>query len=289
VGDVRIDSIELPDEDPRKALLELLDTFPKLFDALPIPISDGSRMAADKAAAPDLLDLPQLCEHYLGCSEDHLLAIRLLMQPRSGTLQLLRFALYPLIRAVMESSGQVVWVLGPDDQRERFRRLLRLQKAELDYDVGYVDALTRLRDEDTRGFRSFANKEQREFAGKRCLRWRRLRDAGAAVGVDQAEFQDGLAGGYQAVICEAADEQNLDRDFHGRQCASIWVFVSGLAHPSVSRAWAGSINEPGEVDSDGLMSVRSEADPVVVRDALRVAIGLHLRAIRLAQMASTSP
>jgi hypothetical protein len=281
---------QLSDDDPRKAILDLLDdAFPKLFDALPIAIAGGSRMAEDKAATPDLLDLPQICEHYLGCSEDHLLAIRLLMQPQPKTLQLPRFALYPLIRAVMESSGQVMWVLSPDDRHERFRRLLQIQKAELDYDVGYVDALTRLRDDDTSTFRSFANGQLRESACKRRLRWRRLLDAGATVGVDQTEFGSGLTGGYQAVICQAADEQELDRDFRGRQCGSTWAFVSGLSHPSMSRAWAGSINEPGEVGPDGTMFVRSEANPTVVRDALRLAIFLHVRAILLWKDACVAP
>jgi hypothetical protein len=120
-----------------------------------------------------------------------------------------------------------------------------------------------------------------EAEGKRRKRWRRLLDAAAVLGINQSEFEHGVRGGYESIVREAADEQDLDRDFHGRQCASIWMFVSGLSHPSMSRAWAGSINEPDEVGPDGLKPVRSEADPVVVRDALRVAVGLHLRAIRL--------
>ena len=281
---------QLSDDDPRTAILDLLtDAIPKLFGALPIPIANGSRMAGDKTAAPDLLDLPQLCEHYLGCSEDHLLAIRLLMQPEPNTLQLPRFALYPLIRAVMESSGQVVWVLGAEDRDERFRRMLRLQKFELDSDRRYVDALTRPRDDDTREFRSFAAAEQSQFADKRQKRWRRLLDAGAAVGLDQAEFEHGLSIGYEGMIREVADEQKLDRDFHGRQCASIWTFISGLGHPSVSRAWAGSINEPGEVGPDGTMFVRSEANPAIVRDALGLATFLHVRAILLWKAACAAP
>jgi hypothetical protein len=251
---------------------------PKAMDALPIPISEGSRMAADRDAAPELLNLPSSCEHYLGGSEDLLLALVHLMQPGPNTLQLPRFALYPLIRGVIESSGQVAWVLGPDDRRDRFRRLLQVEKGELDYDVKYVDVLTRPRADDSPAFRSLSAEQRRLAEVKRRLRWQRLLDGAAVLGIEQGDFQHGVRGGYESIVREAADEQGLDGDFHGRQCASVWMFVSGLCHPSMSRAWGGSINEPGDVGSDGYMTVWSEADPVVVRDALQVAIGLHLRA-----------
>jgi hypothetical protein len=53
-----------------------------------------------------------------------------------------------LIRGVIEASGQIVWVLGPEDQRERFLRLLQLQKSELDYDGKYIDTRTELHEDD---------------------------------------------------------------------------------------------------------------------------------------------
>ena len=39
-------------------------------------------MASDRAASPGVLDLPILCEHYLGGSEDFLTALLHLMVPR---------------------------------------------------------------------------------------------------------------------------------------------------------------------------------------------------------------
>jgi len=267
---------------PREALIQLLEMIPTVLNAKLIPISDGSRMAEDRAAMPtDLFDLPSMCEHYIGSSEDFLTGILQLMHPRPNTLQLPRFSLYPLIRGVIESSGQTVWVLGPDDQRDRFRRLLQIQKDELDYDVKYTDVLTELRAGDKRGFRSLSTKLREESELKRRKRWKRLLDAAAVLTIEQREFEHGVRGGYTAIIREACDEQNLDRDFHGRECASIWMYISGLTHPSMWRAWGGSIREPGEVEPDGKMHVWSEADPVVVRDALRVAVGLTARAFIL--------
>jgi hypothetical protein len=190
---------------------------------------------------------------------------------------------------VIESSGQTVWVLGPEEQRERFRRLLQLQKAELDYDVRYTDALTRPRDDDTPKFRSFGNAQRREGEKKRRKRWRRLLDTAALIGIEQSEFEHGLTGGYEAVIREAADEHNIDRDFHGRQCASTWVYISGLSHPSMWRAWGGSIHEPGELGPDGYMPVWSEANPAITRDSLGIAMALHVKAVQLWLQACAPP
>jgi hypothetical protein len=75
VSDVRIEDVHLSDDDPRQALIELLGTIAEAFNALPVAISDGRRMADDRAATADLLDLPLLCEHYLSGSEDFLLAL----------------------------------------------------------------------------------------------------------------------------------------------------------------------------------------------------------------------
>jgi hypothetical protein len=107
------------DDEPRQKLIELLGMIRSAMSALPVPISDGSRLAADRAAAEGfLLDLPTMCEHYLFGSDDFLDGLLALMEPRPNTLQLPRFALYPLIRGVIESSGQTgtgIWGAGWND------------------------------------------------------------------------------------------------------------------------------------------------------------------------------
>jgi hypothetical protein len=287
VTEVRIEN--LPENDPRRELLELLDMSRQIMDAWPIPIGDASRMAADRTATPDLLDLPGLCEHYIGGSEGFIGGLHQLMLPRPNTVQIPRFSLFPLIRGVMESGGQTVWVLGPDDQQERFRRLLQLQKSELDYDMKYVDVLTRLRDDDGHNFRSLSARLREDAEHKRRKRWRTLLDAAAMLQIGQAEFEHGVRGGYESIIREAAEEHNLDRDFRGRQCSSMWMYISGMSHPSMWRAWAGSTHQPGEVGPDGYMPVWSQADATLIRDALRVALTMHARAVRLWDEASAAP
>jgi hypothetical protein len=197
------DADESPSEDPYARLLQLAEQIPNVLTALP-PISEGSRMAADKAATQDLMVvLPMLCAHYLGGSEDFLAALHHLMVLGPDTWQIPRFALYPLIRGVIESSCQTVWVLGPDDRRERFRRLLQLQKDELDYDGKYINARTQPLDGDSREIRSVTDKVRRDTELKRRTRLQWLRDAAAAVDITEDEYMGGLQGGYVTMIRDA--------------------------------------------------------------------------------------
>jgi hypothetical protein len=73
------------------------------------------------------------------------------MRPRPNILEIRRFAAYPLLRSVIESSGQTVWVLGPTERHDRFVRLLQLEKSEMDYDRRYIKIATALHDDDTHG------------------------------------------------------------------------------------------------------------------------------------------
>jgi hypothetical protein len=251
---------------------------------------DGSRMAADRDAAPHLLSLPMLCHNYLAGSADYLKGLYRVMRPRPNTLEIPRFAAYPLIRGVIESGGQTVWVLAPPDQRARFVRLLQLEKAELDYDRKYIKTATALHD-DTHEKRSEIAKVVAKADQARQLRLKRLLDAAAVLGIDRAEFEGGLPGGYDAVISQAmAASHERDRDgqvvgteshWVGRYSASVWIFISGLSHPSMSRGWAGSLHEAGEVGADGYTAVKTSANPMIIRDALALALRLLMRALRL--------
>jgi hypothetical protein len=275
-------------EDPHQALIQLVRELPGILEAPPVPIGEGSRMASDRAASTGLIDLPTMCEHYLGGSEDFMTALSILMMPGPNTFQLPRFSLYPLIRGVIESSGQTVWVLGPDNQRVRFVRLLQLQQAELKNDVKWVRVRTRIQDSDDSEVRSELDAIRTRADRARQQRWQGLLDAAEPFGIQQSEFEGGLPGGYESVVREAVGEQGLDYQ-NGRWCAAQWVFISGMSHPSMSRAWAGSINTPGEVRPDGLIPILKEPNPARIRDAFGLAFRLHVRALVLWKQACAAP
>ncbi|SIK94712.1 Uncharacterised protein [Mycobacteroides abscessus subsp. abscessus] len=288
----------LPD-DPVESLIQMLRTLPTIIGAAPTPIMDSSQMAADRDAARGLLDLPMQCHNYLAGSADFLKGFYRIMRPRPNILEIPRFAAYPLARGVIESSGQTVWVLSPAKQRDRFVRLLQLEKAEADQDRKYIKTATALHDNDTHEKRSEIAKVQANANDARHLRLKRLDEAASALGIDRKEFEGGLPGGYDAVIGQAlADSHEYDSDdqtigtesyWTGRFGASVWTFISGLSHPSMSRGWAGSIHELGKIGADGYREVKTSANPMIIRDALAVALRLHMRALRLWAQACSAP
>jgi hypothetical protein len=266
-------------------IIDFLNKIPKVIDFRLPAVQEGSRMAEDVAVIADP-NIGHICSHYYGASVDYLRGLYQLLRSAEFSLQLPMFAAYPLIRGVIEASGQVVWVLGPKDRRERFLRMLQLQKAELIYDGKYVDARTRPHDDDTAEIRSAINAFREQIAHAKEGRRKQLLSAAAALEIEQAEFEQGLPGGYSELIREAVAEQGLDSAWRGREGAGIWVFISGLSHPSFSRAFAGSIKRP--VDVNGEFRWLTEPNPQVMRDGITAALSLHQRATILWRKAATS-
>jgi hypothetical protein len=277
-------------EDALKDLIvAMLEGIPRFFVGVEMPkISNGSRMAADQAATQSLrLNMPVACAHYLDSSAELLGSLHQLMLPRPKELQLLRFSLYPLIRGVMESSGQTAWVLGPEQQRDRVLRLLQILKAELDYDGKTVDVQTRPFDDDPPNMRAQVQAFRRDAAPRRRMRWQWILETAANLGIDQAEFEHGVPGGYEALLRQAGAEQGIDGPWRGRSCAGGWMFVSGLTHPSFHRSFGSSINESEEIDGEFVFWTRP--DPKFVFRTLKAAINLHIAAMNLFHQACAAP
>ena len=165
---------------------------------------------------------------------------------------------------------KTAWVLGPDEQRERVKRLLQILKSELDYDGKTHDAQNRALDDDSPAMRRLLQANLREVAPRRRVRLGWLRETGAALGIEQTEWEHGIPGGYEALLRQAGDEQSTDGDWRGRSCAGGWMFVSGLSHPSFSRGFGGSISEPGDMDGRPILWLR--ADPKFIVRTLKLAI-----------------
>jgi hypothetical protein len=127
--------------------------------------------------------------------------------------------------------------------------------------------------------RSLLQANRREAAPRRRMRWQWILETAASLGIDQAEFEHGVPGGYEALLREAGAEQGIDGKWRGRSCAGAWMFVSGLAHPSFSRSFGSSINESEEID--GEFVVWSRTNPKFVFRLLKVTINLHIAAVKL--------
>jgi hypothetical protein len=197
----------LSDDDPRRDLIELLDSARRATEAFRNEFVPDSRMAADQAATGGTnVDLPAICQRYIAGSVDFLSGLHQLLLPRPNTLQIPLFSLYPLIRGVIESSGQAVWVLGARAQRERILRLLQAQKAELKNDRRWVKVRSAVQDGDSRKVRSDLNAYRRESDHKLDQREQGFIEAAAALQIDPDEFKSDLPQSYEGLVREAVAE-----------------------------------------------------------------------------------
>jgi hypothetical protein len=284
------------DEEPQSeaelhaVIIRILEGIPTRFVGREVrEAAVGSRMAADIAATRSLrLTLTMACAHYLDSSTELLGSLHQLMLPRPKDLQLHRFSLYPLLRGVIEASGQTAWVLGPaDDQRRRILRLLQILRNELLYDGKTVDVQNRLLEDDPPEMRSLVQANLRDAAPRRAMRWKWLRETAANLGIDQTEFEHGIPGGYEALLREVGAEQSIDGKWRGRSLAGGWMFVSGQTHPSFSRSVGSAINEPEEIDGEFIYWSRT--DPKYIFRTLKAAIQLHMTALKLWEEACVAP
>jgi hypothetical protein len=282
------------DEEPQSEdelqdlIIRMVEGIPRFVGLTPPPISDGSRMAADRDATQSLrINLPIACVHYLESSAEFLGSLHQLMLPRPKELRLWRFSTYPMLRAVMESSGQTAWVLGPQQQRDRVLRLLQILKDELNYDGKTVDVQTDPLDDDPPEMRAEIQAYRRDTAPRRRMRLEWLRETAAGLGIDEAEFAHGIPGGYTGMLRQVGTEFGFDGPWRGRSLAGGWMFVSGLSHPSFHRSFGSSINETSEVDGEFVVWTRP--DPKFVFRTLKGAINIHFTAMQLFEQACAAP
>ncbi|SHS91816.1 Uncharacterised protein [Mycobacteroides abscessus subsp. abscessus] len=284
--------------DPHETLIDLLNLLPRIYGSSPTKIGDGSRMADDRDAAGDLVNLPLLCQHYFSGSLEFLATLYSILPVRSGHVQIPRYSAYPLIRGVIEHSAQAAWILGASDRRERFVRLLQTQKSEMNYDRRYLESTSsanHLREDDTPETRSAVNRLQREAKASWDTKMTHLLKIANIFGIEKSEFDQGVRGGYEAIVYQAFYEAqrrngvaNTDNESHwtARYAASVWMFISGLTHPSVSRAWA---NARSAQPDGSLVAVETASNPIVVRDSLLVGLRLQAHVFMLWKLACTSP
>ena len=283
--------------DPDQSLSAVLKRLPKIIDSSPTEIGDGSQMAEDRDAAGDLINLPSLCQHYVAGSIEFLRTLHRILPTKSGHVEIPLYSAYPLIRGVIEHSAQAAWILGAAERRERFVRLLQAQKSDMNYDRRYLDSTSstsHLRDDDTAETRSGINELQREARASWDRRLAKLVEIADIFGIDRTEFERGIPGGYEGIVYQATyeaqrrDGAHTDNESHwtGRYAASVWMFISGLTHPSVSRAWA---NARSDQPDGSLVAVQTAANPVVVRDSLAVGLRLQAHAFVLWKLACTMP
>lgn len=244
----------------------------KLITPQPQPRSE---LASDDALT-DPLHTSHLVTYAQTVAIDNLKALRALLLQGDG-LTLYQVAQYPLLRAAIESSAEVVWLLGPDDQRERVRRLLVARTAEFTYDRRMVAEAGARRDGDSAATSKTRARLRQDAARSHKTNLGHLRQVGARVGLTETEFI-GTDLPWQDIIEDASQVALQPVPEVG---ITLWRVASGFSHPSSSRSlMMAVIEQDGEPIGD-VIPARVSASVENVASTATAAVALLQHSERL--------
>ncbi|WP_210481099.1 hypothetical protein [Naasia sp. SYSU D00948] len=202
-----------------------------------VPPAHGSRLHQDDELTHPFQNshLVSLC---LGMSIDALRTLRAVVTAEEGHLTLPQYGHYPLIRQSLEASSQAIWLMAPEDRRERVLRNLTARASELLHDKALIETYTDISRARNKAERSRMASGQRAFSKQRRIKDKYTRAIAGPLGIDRDEYTKRLH--YGDIVEEAGTHIGLQ----GHLSRGLWQLVSGLTHPSASRALAtGSIEE----------------------------------------------
>lgn len=231
-----------------------------------------SELGADDSVARWMQVSHQL-QTLLGMSADNLRVVRDMLL-HGGEMTVPMYGHYPVIRSVIESSALAKWISEPDEQAERLRRSFSARVADLKEDralheeaiksaalFGGIDTSVLKRGDES--FRAGDLKSRsviREICGEQGISWSRV--------------NQGLPG-YATIIRAVGGSGEIP----GNYAASVWRIISGLSHPSTSRATRYSAIEVLGESEQGVINARLSASMQWTQAATLVAISLTFDAL----------
>ncbi|GAA5036182.1 hypothetical protein GCM10025738_22790 [Microbacterium fluvii] len=231
-----------------------------------------SQLGADDSVSRWLQVSHQL-QTFLGMSADNLRVVRDILL-RDGEMAVPMYGHYPVIRSVIEASALAKWISEPTDQAERLRRSFSARVADLNEDralheeamksaalFGGMDTSVLKRgDESFKEGDTKARRLIRELCGEQGISWSRV--------------NQGLPG-YATIIRAVGGAGEIP----GNYAASVWRIISGLSHPSASRATRYSAIEVLGESDHGVMNARLSASMQWTQAATLLAISLTFDAL----------
>ncbi|TCU82272.1 hypothetical protein EDF52_11369 [Curtobacterium sp. PhB42] len=223
----------------------------------------GSELAGDdRVTAP--FHTSHLVHYALGVASDALRTTLLLMD--DGTdIRVPMIGLYPLLRTVIEGSALATWLVAPDDRLERVKRTLETRLSDLIHDDKAVIVAATIEPSDNAAELSDKSKTLRENARRVRAEKRRLREHAARVGVELD-----LSGrpGFGPLLQAIAPVIGMSIG----EVRGVWHFVSGLTHPSLSRAISMADVELKQPNGDGTVTATMSANLATVNLAIDAAL-----------------
>lgn len=260
-------------------MVESFGMSPKFWDIV-APGSDLDR--DDQVTRP--LQSSHLVAHCLAATVDHLQTARhIIDRDGTGNFTLPMNGLFPVLRSALESASLAIWLLQPEDHRERIRRSVAARWDEMLHDDRAVLAMTEAEPGDGPAERSFKAKGRRENSKQIRARKSELREIATKAGLSDENYVKGLPG-YGAIVGAASSTLH----FSAPMLRGMWHLISGLTHPSVSRAM--TMHKVTEVSRRGdAVSALFTVRPERVAMALDAACLSHLHALALAAQRTGRP
>ena len=238
----------------------------------------GSELDGDDASlAP--LHTSHLVSFCLGITEDAFHTARVVCDTEDGN-RIPFIGLYPLLRTAMEASALATWVLAPDLESERLRRSIAARWSDVIHDDQAVRAALPVSPLDTKAESASKNKMLKANSASVRAQKKDLRALAARHGV-LIEERRGVPG-FGPMFDEIAKDVGLPLG-HVR---GTWHFISGLTHPSVSRATGLSDIERLSTSVDGVFSARMTAKSETVVWAIDASLIVYRAALNLVEKRS---
>lgn len=211
--------------------------------------AEGSRLADDdKATHP--IQISQFVSYCLMQAADMAESSRAMLRRDDGTIELPLVALYPLLRAQIESASMAAWVLAPEDRRTRVVRRLQAGHDELTFDTALVKSglvgKTAAETHDT----------VRKEATRRKAHRQHLRDVAAANGIFADEYEN-CRPSWETIVRDAGEALGIEHE----KLVFMWRLASGFTHPSMRRGALGLAFSDIETNDGivrGTLSARSD-------------------------------
>lgn len=223
----------------------------------------GSELFEDDAATAPF-HTSHLVHYALNVSSDAL-RTALVVLADGKDIQVPIIGLYPLLRTVIEGSALATWLVSPDERQLRVARTLEARLSDLSHDDKAVVVASSLELTDDAAARSAKQKMRRENARRVRSEKRRLLDHADRLGV---EINERGMPGFGPILEAIAPVIGMEVG----EVRGAWHFVSGLTHPSLSRAISMAKIEVKADNGGGIITATMSADLAMVGLALDAAL-----------------
>lgn len=236
----------------------LLDRFEKVSR---LRVKPGSQLAFDDQAT-DWFRISHAATNYLIHAADAINALHTLI-PSEGEFELAYMAHFPVARSALEAASLALWILAPEDPKERVERHLRNVWREVSEEDALRDRIIKAYANDEVGVTRNVDRDRKQQKA-----WIKKRKDYIRTVVGRTGVPDPIAArwvvGFNEIVRDATGAVGLPAVYG----EVVWRILSGVSHPSMIRAaQTMSLDEKWD-NGDGTLHVLMTSDVGTVQFSL---------------------